>query len=58
MACAKAEAAKTRALFAKKEIKMKLEKAKIEATLEMLNIEKEAAAAEAETLEAAADFDN
>nr|XP_054596974.1 uncharacterized protein LOC129163443 [Nothobranchius furzeri] len=53
---AKAEAAQARAAFAKKEIEVKLEKARLEATLHALHIEGEAqaAAAEAAVMEAAA----
>ncbi|XP_056393184.1 uncharacterized protein LOC130285449 [Hyla sarda] len=54
IARAKAEAAKTRAAFAEQEMQIKIEKARLEATLEKLAAEKEAAAtiAEAEFLEA------
>ncbi|XP_060126117.1 uncharacterized protein LOC132591490 isoform X1 [Zootoca vivipara] len=54
IARAKAEAAKTRAAFAEQEIKMKQEKARLEASLEKLIVEKETAAAiaEADALEA------
>lgn len=45
---AKAEAAKVRLSFAEKEIELKLEKARLEASMELLNCEKEAAAAVAE----------
>ncbi|KAJ8003162.1 hypothetical protein DPEC_G00166530 [Dallia pectoralis] len=57
MARAKAEAAKARLPYAKKEMSLKLEKAKLEATIDMLSLEKETAAAvaEAEVLEAAVD---
>lgn len=51
---AKAEAAKARAAFADKEIELKIERARLQATLEAMQQEKEmnAALAEAETLEA------
>ncbi|KAJ8014848.1 hypothetical protein DPEC_G00020040 [Dallia pectoralis] len=57
MARAKAEAAKARLPHAKMEMSLKLEKAKLEATIDMLSLEKEttAAVAEAEVLEAAVD---
>ena len=52
---ARAEAAKTRFTFAQKEVSLKLEKAQIEASIELLQCEKEPAiaTAEAEVLEAA-----
>ncbi len=52
---ARAEAAKTRLTFAQKEAGPKLEKAQIEASIELLQCEKEAATAvtEAEVVEAA-----
>lgn len=54
---AKAEAAKARLSFAEKEMPLKLERAKIEASIELLNCERDAATAvaEAEALEAAID---
>ncbi|XP_075707313.1 uncharacterized protein LOC142741872 [Rhinoderma darwinii] len=54
IARAKAEAAKAKASFTEQEIQIKLEKARLEATLEKLTVEKETAAAiaEAEFLEA------
>lgn len=54
MAKAKAEAAQARAAHSKREIELKVEQARIQATLEALNDEKEkdAAIAEANTLEA------
>lgn len=57
MARAKAEAARARLSFAKKEMALKVEKAQLEATMDMLSLEQETAAAvaEAEVLEAAAD---
>lgn len=55
MARAKAEAAKARLPYAKKEMALKVEKAQLEATMNMLSLEQETAAAvaEAEVLEAA-----
>lgn len=57
MARAKAEAAKARLPYAKKEMALKVEKAQLEATINMLSLEQETAAvvAEAEVLEAAVD---
>ncbi len=57
---AKAEAARARATFAEREIAIKVDKARLEANLEALYLEKEAAAAsaEAEILEAAAEFED
>ncbi|XP_038159402.1 uncharacterized protein LOC119795453 [Cyprinodon tularosa] len=56
---AKAEAARARVLFAQREISIKVDKARLEASLEALNLEKEAAAAiaQAEVLEAAAEVE-
>lgn len=56
IARAKAEAAKVRAAFAEKETAMKVERVRLEASLEALRLEREAAAAiaEADALEAAA----
>lgn len=51
-ACAKAQAAQTRATFLKKEIEIKMEKACIEATIDALEREGEAQATEAEADEA------
>ena len=52
---ARAEAAKTRLTYAQKEVSLKMEKAQLEASIELLQCEKEAATAteEAEVLEAA-----
>lgn len=60
IARAKAEAAKARAAYAEKMAAMKIDKAKLEANLEALTLEKEAAAAVAvaETLEAAGELAN
>lgn len=57
---AKAEAARARVAFTQREISIKVDKARLEANLEALNIEKEAAAAiaQAEVLEAAAELEN
>lgn len=57
MARAKAEAAKARLPYATKEMALKVEKAQLEATMDMLSLEQETAAAvaEAEVLEAAVD---
>ncbi|XP_015230161.1 PREDICTED: uncharacterized protein LOC107084717 isoform X2 [Cyprinodon variegatus] len=57
---AKAEAAKARLVFVEKEVALKLEKAKLEASITKLNYEKETAAAiaEAEALEAAVDLNS
>lgn len=57
---ARAEAAKARLSYAEEEINLKLEKAKLEASMEMLNYKKETAAAmaEAEALEAAVDLNS
>ncbi|KAJ8264163.1 hypothetical protein GJAV_G00145930 [Gymnothorax javanicus] len=57
---AKAEAVKARLAFAEKEITIKVEKARLEATLDKLTLEKEmaAAVAEAEVLEAVADVNS
>lgn len=57
IARAKAEAAKVHVQFAEKEMEMKLENARIEASVGIFNVQKEAAAAEAEAnaLEAAAE---
>ncbi|XP_034384940.1 uncharacterized protein LOC117728244 isoform X1 [Cyclopterus lumpus] len=54
---ARAEAAKARMSYAEEEMSLKLEKAKLEASIEMLNYKKETAAAvaEAEALEAVVD---
>ncbi|XP_034057918.1 uncharacterized protein LOC117536928 [Gymnodraco acuticeps] len=56
---ARAEAAKARLSYAEEEMNLRLEKAKLEASMEMLNIQKETAAviAEAEVFEAAEDLD-
>lgn len=53
---AKAEAARARVAFAQREISIKVDKARLQANLDALNLEKEAAAAiaQAEVLEAAA----
>ncbi|KAL6487696.1 hypothetical protein MHYP_G00043220 [Metynnis hypsauchen] len=55
---AKAEAAKARLAFVEQEADLKLQKAKLEASMEILSSKKEiaAAVAEAEALEAAADL--
>jgi len=57
VARAKAEAAKARLPYAKKEMALKVEKAQLEATMNMFSLEQETAAAvaEAEVLEAAVD---
>lgn len=57
---ARAEAAKARLSYAEEEINLKLEKAKLEASMQMLEYKKETAAAiaEAEVLEAAADINS
>lgn len=56
---ARAEAAKARLSYAEEEINLRLDKAKLEASMEMLNIQKKTAAAiaEAEVFEAAEDLD-
>lgn len=55
---AKAEAAKTHPTFTQKGVTLKLEKAQLEASIELLQCEKEAATAtaEAEVLEAAVNY--
>ena len=60
VARAKAEAAKARATYGEREAAMKIDKARLEASLEALTLEKEATAAiaEAETLEAAEEYVN
>lgn len=52
---AEAEAAKIRAIFSRKEMDIKIEKARLEAELGVLLQEKEAEAAIAKAVEAAAD---
>lgn len=56
----KAEVARTRAVYAKRQIEMQVEKARIEATLNALKeeCEAEAASAEAKVFEAVADLEN
>lgn len=53
---AKAEAAKACLAFAEEEANLKLQKAKLEASMDILSIKKETAVAEAEVLEAAANM--
>jgi len=57
---AKAEAARARVTFAEREIAIKVDTARLQANLEALHLEKEAAAAsaEADILEAAAEFED